>query len=206
VSEDRDSDKKYYLVPQKESGKARHPVSVDVVKSAFIAEGLTVEEISSRYFLSQEIVQKVVADHKLQELRNAYIRQGIAKIQNVQLGQAQELLDVELGFKKMRLVQLQSKLQDYMAYYARHNDFYKRHPVTGDILKDTDGIPMQLNIPNVAREINQLKESVTLSEGLKKLMSDLDSLINSKPEPESIDGDGDVIDMEEVDKYFRKKV
>lgn len=206
MSEDRDKDKSYLLVPTKETGKSRKPVSVDVVKSAFIAEGLSAQEIAERYFLSQDAVEKIVETHKLPELRKAYIREGIAKIQNIQLGQAQELLDVELGFKKLRLRQLQDKLQDYMAYYGRHKDFYKRHPSSGEILKDTDGIPMQLNIPNVAREINQLKESVTLSEGIKKLMSDLDSIIQGKPEAESIDNDGDVIDMEEIDKYFRKKV
>lgn len=206
MSEDREKDKLHHIVPSPGSGKSRSPVSVDVIKSSFIAEGLSVKEIAERYRLSADMVQKLVDEHKLPELRKAYIREGISKIQNTQLNQAHEVLDLELNFKKLRLIQLQAKLEDYMAYYSRHGDFYKRHPSTGEILKDTDGIPMQLSIPNVTREINQLKESVTLSEGLKKLMSDLDSLIHEKPEAETIDNDGEVIDMDEVDKFFRKKV
>lgn len=200
----RDRDKAHRLVPAPETGKARTSVSVDVLKSAFIAEGLSVVQIAERYFLTESQVQKIVDEAKLPELRKAYVREGISKIQNEQINQAQQLLDIELSFKRLRITQLQKQLEDFMAYYGRHGDFYKRHPVSGEILKDTDGIPMQIHVPNVSREIAQLKESVTLSDGLKKLMAELDDIINGKPKGEAV-GDN-VIDMSEVDGLFRKKV
>lgn len=202
--ENRDKDKSFKLVPAAETGKARTPVSMDVLKSAYIAEGLSVQALAERYFLTESQVQKIVDDAKLPELRRAYIREGISKIQNEQMDQAQKLLDIELNFKRLRITQLQKQLEDFMAYYGRHGDFCKRHPVSGDILKDTDGIPMQIHVPNVSREIAQLKESVTLSDGLKKLMAEIDDIINGKPKGEAV-GDN-VIDMDEVDGLFRRKV
>lgn len=204
MDDNRDKDKSFKLVPAPETGKARRPVSVDVLKSAYIAEGLSVKDIAERYFLSKEVVQKIVDDAKLPELRKAYILEGISKIQNEQMNQAQKLLDVELNFKKLRIIQLEKQLEDYLAYYGRHNDFYKRHPVSGDILKDTDGIPMQIHVPNVTREIAQLKESVTLSDGIKKLISQLDEIINKAPKGEA--ADPDTIDMDQIDGLFRRKV
>lgn len=202
----RDSDKLFKLVPAQETGKARHPVTLDVLKSAYIAQGLSVAQIAERYFLSESQVQKIVDDAKLPELRRAYIREGLSKIQNEQVNQAQRLLDVELNFKRLRIVQLEKQLEDFLAYYARHGDFCKRHPVSGEILRDTDGIPMQIHVPNVAREIAQLKESVTLSDGLKQLLTELDEIINGKPKGEAVGDDANIVEMEELDGLFRKKV
>ena len=207
MEDNRDYDKKVKLVPAAETGKARTPVSLDVLKSAYIAEGLSIEQLAERYFLSIEAVKSIVEGAKLPELRKAYVREGISKIQNEQVNQAQRLLDIELNFKKLRIQQLEKQLEDFMAYYGRHGDFYKRHPVSGEVLRDTDGIPMQIHVPNVSREISQLKESVTLSDGLKKLMSDLDDLINPKgPRGEAVGDDANVIEMDEFDGLFRKKV
>lgn len=209
MDENRDKDKAHKLIPAPETGMARRTsVSLDVLKSAFIAEGLDAKQIAERYYLSQSQVEKVIDEHKLVDLRKAYIRAGISKIQSQQLGQAEKLLEVELNFKKLRLVQLEKMLEDYMAYYARHGDFFKRHPVSGDILKDTDGFSMQIYVPNVAREIKDLKESVTLSEGMKTLLTKIDDIINGnagRPDGGKGDGDGEVIDMEEFDGLFRKK-
>lgn len=207
MEDNREQDKKFKLVPAQDTGKARQIVSLDVLKSAYIAEGLSVQAIAERYFLPVEKVQSIVDEAKLPELRKAYVREGISKIQNEQVNQAQKLLDIELNFKKLRIQQLEKQLEDFMAYYGRHGDFYKRHPVSGEILKDTDGIPMQIHVPNVSREISQLKESVTLSDGLKKLMSDLNDIINPKgPRGESVGNDPNVIEMDEFDGLFRKKV
>lgn len=201
--DDRDKDKSHKLIPQQGTGQTHRPVSVDVLKSAFIADGLSAQEISDRYYLSLGQVEKIIKENKLPELRREYIRDGLQKIRNTQLGQAQELLDIELNFKKMRLLQLQKMLEDFMAYYARHGDFYKRHPNTGEVLRDTDGIPMQVYLPNVAKEIHSLKETVTLSEGLNNLLSQIDDVINGKPKGESA-GES-VIDMDEIDGLFKKK-
>jgi hypothetical protein len=204
MDDQRDKDKSFKLVPAPETGKARRPVTLDVLKSAYIAEGLTVQQLAERYFLTESAVQKIVDDAKLPELRKAYVREGVSKIQNEQVNQAQRLLDLELNFKKMRLTQLEKQLEDFMAYFGRHGDFCKRHPVSGEILKDTDGIPMQIHVPNVSREIAQIKESVTLSDGLKKLMTELDDIINGKPKGEAA-GDN-VIEMDEFDGLFKKRV
>jgi len=205
MDDTRDKDKVHLMIPAPETGKTRRAVSVEVLKSAYIADGLSVKDIAERYFLTESQVQTIVDENKLPELRRAYIRAGLTKIQNTQLDQAQKLLDVEVNFKKLRLIQLEKQLEDFVAYYSRHGDFYKRHPVSGDILRDTDGIPMQIHVPNVSREITQLKESVTLSEGLKKLLSSLDDIINGGPKGESVgDGDSDVIDMDEIDGLFKK--
>lgn len=206
MDDSRDKDKSHKLIPPQETGMARRTsVSLDVLKSAYIAEGLSSEQIADRYYLPVSQVEKIVEDGKLADLRKAYILAGVAQIQNQQMSQAQRLLDLELNFKKLRLTQLEKVLEDVMAYYGRHGDFSKRHPVSGEILRDTDGIAMQIHIPNVAREIAQLKESVTLSEGVKKLMTELDSIIHSKPKGQLTD-DGDIIDMTEYDGLFKKKI
>lgn len=200
--ENRDKDKSYKLIPQQGTGQTHREVSLDVLKSAYIADGLGISEIAERYHLSESQVERIVEEHKLPELRKEYIKDGLKKIRNTQLNQAQNLLDLELNFKKMRLVQLQKMLEDFMAYYARHGDFCKRHPNTGDILKDTDGIPMQIYLPSVTKEIQAIKETVTLSEGLNNLLSQLDDVINGKPKGEMIDSN--VIDMKEIDGLFKK--
>ena len=185
--EDREFDKKYIIAPMKETGLAkRRAASLDVIKSAYIAEGLSVEDISKRYALGLDKVKDLVAKHNLPELRKAYVREGITKIQNKQVNQAQKLMDVESDFKRLRIIQLEQKLSEFMAYYGRHGDFAKRHPVTGDILFDQNGMAIQIPIPNVANEIRQLKESVTLSEGLKSLLVQIDDIINKSGEEEVV--------------------
>lgn len=201
---DRDRDKSHKLIPMPGTGQTHRSVSLDVLKSSYIAEGLSAEEIADRYFLAKDKVERLIEEHKLPELRREYIRNGLSKIQDQQVKQAQRMLDVELNFKRMRLLQLEKELEDYVAYFSRHGDFAKRHPVTGDILRDTNGIAMQLHLPNVSKEIRDLKESVTLSDGLQKLLSNLDEIINGKPKGEAV-GDN-VIDMDEIAGLFKKKL
>jgi hypothetical protein len=93
-------------------------------------------------------------------------------------------MELENNFKKMRIIQLEKELENYLAYYARHGDFLKRHPKTGEILEDLNGIPMQIKIPNITKELNQLKESVQISEGLRGMLHRLDEIINKPDEPE----------------------
>lgn len=204
--EDRDADKKFQLVPSPDTGKSRRPVSLDVVKSAFIAEGLSEQEIADRYFLSLEAVRKVVEDHKLPELRRAYIREGVKNIQNEQVNQAEKLMDLELKFKKLRIKQLETQLEDYLAYYSRHGDFKKRHPVSGEVLTNTNGMPMYINVPNVTREISQLKEAVTMSEGMKTLLTQLDDILNKPKQGEAVEDGDDIIDLNKYEEgIFKRK-
>jgi hypothetical protein len=197
--ENRDLDKKTSIIPEKGTAPRsimHSGVSLEVIKSNFIASGMTAEEIADQLYLPLSRVQEVIETHNLVELRKAYIIEGISKIQNVQLNQSQKLMGLENDFKKLRIIQLEKQLEDYLAYFARHGDFYKRHPTTGDILKNTDGIPMQIKLPNVSRELAQLKESVTMSEGVRMLLNRLDEIINTKKPTESvIPGEDDIIDV-----------
>lgn len=180
--QNRDFDKKHFMFPE----KSRRGISVDLIKSLYIASGKSAEEIATDTCLPLQKIKDIIIDNKLPELRKAYIIEGVQKIQNVQLAQSNKLMDLENNFKRMRILQLETILEDHLAYYSRHGHFYKIHPTTGDILKNTDGIPMQIILPNVSKELSQLKESVTLSEGVRNLLHRLDEIINTRNE-ETID-------------------
>lgn len=197
--ENRDKDKNTIITTD---GPGNIPVSFDVIKSAYIAEGLSAEEIAARFFIPVHQVQALIEGENLPELRKAYVVQGIQKIQNVQLTQANKLMDLETDFKKMRILQLEKELENLHAYFARHGDFYKRHPSTGDILKNSDGIPMQIKLPNVSREIAQLKESVTMSEGVRQMLHRLDEIIN-KPMDATPAEDPDTFDVSAINGLFQ---
>ncbi len=183
MNDDRDKDKIHKIYPQRGPNVPRlvssEGVSLDVIKSMFIASGLTVKEISEKTFLPVDKIEEIVNQHNLVELRKSYIVEGIREIQNTQIQQSNQLLDLENNFKKLRILQLEKELADYIAYYSRHGHFYKMHPLTGEILKDTYGIPMQIKIPNVSREIATLKESVTMGEGVRQLLTRIDDIINT---------------------------
>lgn len=199
--ENRDNDKKISILPMKGVQAPRlvktEGVSLDVIKSMFIASGLNAEEISAQTFLPVERIEEIITKHQLVELRKAYVVEGIRKIQNVQLQQSNKLMDLENDFKKLRIIQLEKELEEYLAYFARHGDFIKRHPTTGEVLRDTNGIPMQIKLPNVSKEIQQLKESVTMSEGVRSLLFRLDEIINTGRKKENInDNDSNVINAD----------
>lgn len=202
MDEDRKKDQLTKLVPT--PGNGGRPVSLEVLKSAFIAEGLGAEALAERYGLAKDHVLRIIEQHKLHDLRQAYVREGISKIQNKQISQAQALLDLENNFKKLRIVQLEHRLNDYLAYYARHGDFCKRHPVTGEILKDLDGFTLQIPVPSVVKEIEQLKSAVTMSEGLKQVLLQIDDIINRPPKRLVASADN-VIDVEAVDALFKPR-
>ncbi len=199
--EDRDLDKKLSICSP--NAPVERIVTLDQVKSLYIASGMSTQEIAETVFIPEAQIKELVEEHNLVELRKAYIREGINKIQNTQVTQAQQLMDLELNFKKMRIIQLENQLKDFMAYYARHGDFYKRHPMTGEILKNTNGIAMQISIPNISKEVAQLKESVTLSEGMKHMLTQIDQILNSKPTTEIPDEDGSIIDIASYDSVFK---
>jgi len=184
--ENRKQDKKHFYYPE----SSRYGISKDVIKSKYIADGLSAEDIAKETRLPLKTIEEVIDNEKLSELRKAYVVQGIQKIQNTQIQQANKLMDLENNFKRMRIIQLEKALENYLAYYSRHGDFLSRHPVTGDILKDLDGIPMQIRIPNISKELIQLKESVTISEGMRSMLHRLDEIINTRKE--------DVVDDENV--------
>jgi hypothetical protein len=178
--EDRDLDKKHFIIPE----YSRTGISKDVIKSKFIAEGKNAEEIAKETGLELSLIENLIVSEKLPELRKAYIIKGINQIQNQQITQAEKLLNLENNFKSLRILQLEAQLETFFAYLARHGDLYRRHPTTGEILEDANGMPMQLKVPNVAKELLHLKESVTLSEGFRNMLGRLDSIINSGPKLE----------------------
>jgi hypothetical protein len=203
MNDDRDVDKKIILLPEKGTTRtvASKGTSIDVIKSLYIASGMNVEEIAEETFLPVERIKQLIQDHKLPELRKAYIIEGVQKIQNTQLQQTHKLMDLENNFKRMRIIQLEAELENYLAYYSRHGDFYKRHPSTGEILKDMNGVPIQIKLPNVSRELVQLKESVTLSEGVRTMLHRLDEIINTSKPAESAE-DPDTFDVTDYNQLF----
>lgn len=196
--EDRDLDRKLKLCGQK-SGVSK-VITLDQIKSLYIASGMSVQEIAETSLISEDHIQSLVNKHKLVSLREAYVREGLNKIQNKQITQAQQLLDLEVSFKKMRIIQLEDQLKDFMAYFARHGDFYKRHPLTGEILVNNNKIPLQISIPNITKEVLQLKESVTLSEGMKNLLSQIDQILNNPKPCEPVDNT--TIDITKLEGIF----
>lgn len=202
MDDQREKDKKVKLVPSTETRASNYPITLDQLKSVYICEGVTAEDLSKRFHLPVPTIQRFITEHKLDDLRAAYIKNGLEKLRSIQLVQAEQVLSVESKFKKMRLMQLEKMLEDYAAYFERHGDFYKRHPITGEILKDSYGIPMQLSIPNVSKEVLQLKETFTLSEGLKGILNQIDEIINKPKDVEQLDPN--TIDMETFDGFFKK--
>lgn|GEM_PF-6602543 len=155
-------------------------VTEDQIREAFVIEGLSESDIARKYSVPKDQIMVFVKENHLRAHRRALITEGLKKIQNVQIKQANELMKLESNFKKLKLIQLQHSLKDFAAYFEKYGDFYKRHHITGEVLKDLNGIPLQLDIPNVSKEISHLKESVSMSEGLKKLISRIDEIINNK--------------------------
>ena len=177
------------------------------IESMYVGAGMTSTEIAVKLNLPKEYVKSIVKKNKLSDLRSVYLHRGITKIQNKQIKQAKQILDLEYNFKWMRLKQLEDVLKEYMRYYEKWGDFKRRHPSTLEVLYNQNGIAMQIDIPSVTREIQSLKESVTLSQGLKTLLYQLDSLLN-KPKPKEKISDikpgEEVIDMAIYDAVFKK--
>lgn len=178
-------------------------VGVEHIKAAYIVEGCSASDLATKFHLPVSTIEKIIQDNKLDTLRAAHIKHGLAQLQSMQLVQAEKLMNIETQFKRIRIIQLEKTLEDYMAYYSKYGHFYKVHPITLDILKDTNGIPIQIKIPNVAHEITQLKESFSLSEGLKHLLGQIDDIINKPKDVEQIDPN--VIDMGNFNGLFQKK-
>ena len=178
-------------------------VGVEHIKNAYICDGSSAKDLADKFHLPVEVVEKIITDNKLDVLRAAHIKHGLAQLQSIQLVQAEKLMNLENQFKRIRIIQIEKMLEDYMAYYARHGHFYKVHPMTNEILKDTNGIPLQIKIPNVTHEITQLKESFSLSEGLKQMLGQIDDIINKPKDVENLDPN--VIDMTGFDGMFKKK-
>lgn len=178
-------------------------ISLDVVKRAFVTEGMSIDEIAESLDVEKHEIECIINDLGLKKIRKTLVKSGIQKIESKQIDQAKAIMDLDLNFKKLRLIQLQKQLEDYAAYYAKYNDFYKRHPTTNKILKDSFGMPMQLEVPNVSREIAQLKDSLNLSQGLKTLLQQVEDILNTKKEERLDDADEgpSVID---VDAFFKK--
>lgn len=202
--EDREKDKSHLIRPT--VGNRAPSFSLDVIKSRFITSTLTPQELAEEYAISNSHALQIIEENQLVDLRKQHVREGLEKIRTVQLDQSNKLLDIELNFKKMRIIQLEAQLQDFMAYYSRWGDFRKRHPHTGEILKDTNGIDMQIKIPDVSREINQLKESITVSEGLKQMLTRLDDILNKDNTRKTL-SDKDVVHLEstEFEALFQSK-
>lgn len=178
-------------------------VGVEHIKNAYICDGSSAAELAARFHLPVATVERMITDNKLDVLRAAHIKNGLAQLQSIQLVQAEKLMNLENQFKKIRIIQIEKQLNDYMVYYSKYGHFYKVHPLTGDILKDTNNIPIQIKIPNLSHEITQLKESFSLSEGLKQMLNHIDDIINQPKDVENLNPD--IIDITDFNGLFKKK-
>lgn len=97
--------------------------------------------------------------------------------------QGSRILSLESQFKEMRLQQLESHVVEYIAYFHKHGHFQKVHPITGEVLRDTNGFPLQIPIPSLMRELQQLKETMIFSESLDALVGELQDVIEVKSKP-----------------------
>lgn len=152
-------------------------VSLDVIKTTYIVEGLSARQVANRFGIPLETVQAIIKEEKFAELRRAHVRHGMQLLQNLQVDQASTILELESKFKSIRLKQLKTRLDDYMAYYSLHGDFYRRDPETSKILKDQNGIPMQVGLPDAAKEMREVKEALVLSEGIKRVLAQVESVL-----------------------------
>jgi hypothetical protein len=189
-------------------------VGVEQIRNDYICEGAAVKDLATKYGISSVAIELYIKKEKLDELRKIHIKHGLSKLQNIQISNAERLMHLENDFKKLRITQLIESLKDYEEYFIRHGHLNKVHPITGEILRDTSGLPLQLKLPNVAKELADLKDSVSISEGLKQMLMQIDTMINkpkeiappkqSKPEP-IITRNVEVIDMDKFDNLFKKK-
>lgn len=197
-----DDDSKTTIIVEDSKGLTL-AVGVEHIKNAYICEGSSAPELAAKFHLPVATIEKIISENQLDVLRAAHIKHGLAQLQSIQLVQAEKLMNLENQFKKIRIIQIEKQLQDYMAYYSRYGHFYKVHPITGEVLKDTNGIPLQIKLPNLSHEITQLKESFSLSEGLKQMLGQIDDIINKPKDVEQLDPN--VIDMAGFDGMFKKK-
>ena len=193
----------------KQSKDLENTLSYNQIRKCYVEKGMTPSKIASMYNVDEKSVNSLIKTYKLDKVRTEYIKDGLSEIQATQIDQAKKLLNLELEFKKLRIAQLENQLQDFVDYYDVHGDFYKRHPISNEIIKDNDGIPLQLRIPNIGKELNTLKESVTLSEGMKTLLARIDDIINSPQRNGELEApntsNDDVIDMDKYDDLFKKR-
>lgn len=198
---DDDQDDKLSILTEDSKGRTIQ-IGVEHIKNAYICEGLSAEDLSTRFKLPVSVIAQLIQENDLDKLRAAHIKHGLAQLQSIQLVQAEKLLELENRFKKLRIIQLEKTLDDYVAYYSRYGHFYKTHPITSEILKDTNGIPIQIKLPNVSSEIMQLKESFSLSEGLKQVLTRIDDIINTPKDVETLDSN--IIDVANFNGLFEK--
>lgn len=195
-------DSKRSIITEDEKGLTIS-VGVEHIKNEYICEGASAQDLAAKFHMPVAVIEKIVSDNKLDVLRAAHVKHGLAQLQNIQLVQAEKLMTLDNQFKKIRIIQMEKMLADYMAYYSRYGHFNKVHPITGEVLKDTNGIPIQIKLPNVAHEITALKESFSLSEGLKQMLGQIDDIINKPKDVEQLDPN--VIDMNNFNGLFKKK-
>lgn len=173
------------------------------LKDKYIQEGYSLKELSLKYNIPEISIRDACREEGWDELRQKYISEGLATIQNIQLSRAQSLFDIENKFKSLKLMQLQKMLEYFVIYQAEHGHLFKIHAVTKEILLDNDGLPIPIKLPNISKEISDLKESVTVSEGMMKLIDRIESVLaitDKNLEKKAIE-----TDIVEFDELFERK-
>jgi len=193
----------YDIKKIKDYKKAQGP-TVEELQSVFITEDITIADLAKRYKMTYNTVEELSKENNWVDLRKAYIRSGVAKIQNSQIQQAEKLLSLENGFKKLKLIQLEKLMEGYSAYYERYGHLNKVYPDSGVEMKDTDGMVIPIKIPNVANEIRNLRESFNVGEGLYKILDKLNEIMAAGQPVKELEVP-DIIDISEYSELFEEK-
>jgi len=117
--------------------------------------------------------------------------------------QGDRVLSLESQFKEMRLAQLERQVNEYIAYFHKHGHFLKIHPVTGEVLNDTNGLPIQIKIPSLIQEIQQLKETINFSAGLDTLVNELVDITNQQSK-KKVDNNNKLPSVTSFNELFKK--
>jgi len=200
MSDNEDLEKKHLIYSEKSS---RKNISKYSLKILFVAHGKSLEEISNETDIALSSLQNLCEMEKWEELRNIHIASGLQKIQNRQVNQATKLLDLENKFKELKIIQLEKILESYIAYYDKFGHLFQTDLISGEIIKNDAGIPIKLKIPDVSKEIRDIKESMITGAGVHQILEKIERIVE-KSNFVRKDESPDIIDISEYSELFEK--
>ena len=155
--------------------KSNKKIKIEQIQNSYITENVTLEELAITYNLDSVFLVDLAKEEDWLSLRKKFIQEGMEKIQNDQVDYGKQLMDMGATLNKLKTKQLTEQTDAYVAYYAKHGHLNMISSADGSILRDMNGIPIPMKIPNVTREIAALKEGILVSDGLRKLMAQVEA-------------------------------
>ena len=162
----------------KKTGR-RKTVALETLKYEYLTENLSVKDIATKHRIKTDTVRLIIRDNQLDVVKKSMLSYGLMKIKNKQLSQAEQLMNIDCEFRQIRIGQLQGRLQEFKDHHEKHGDFYVRNPENNEILIDVNGFKVSFPVNNVIQEIQEMKESISLSVGLEELLHKIDDIIHN---------------------------